>query len=354
MTSLHERSIALILENQAASGAYPACPTFPTYHYCWFRDGSFIAHAMDCVGEHESARRFFAWAATVINARADLIEGVLERERLLQPLGETLHTRYTLDGQEAEAEWPNFQLDGFGTLLWAMGEHLVRSGSPVPRPWVGAAYLLARYLSALWRNPCFDCWEEFPEKVHPHTLAAIHAGLSTSQSILEQDFGSTLREIRDFLLKTGVVDGHFIKYVGSDQVDASLLGLALPYRILPLEDPRIRKTVALIDTTLRRVGGVHRYPADTYYGGGEWVLLSAWLGWVYALCGERGPALELKGWIELQADTAGHLPEQVPAKLNNPTMYKPWVDRWGEIARPLLWSHAMYLILAEELKNSPG
>jgi GH15 family glucan-1,4-alpha-glucosidase len=354
MTSLYERSVALILENQAASGAYPASPTFPTYHYCWFRDGSFIAHAMDCVGEHESARRFFAWAADVINARAALIEGVLERARLRQPLGETLHTRYTLDGREAEAEWPNFQLDGFGTLLWAMGEHLVRSGSPAPRSWVKAAHLLAPYLSTLWRYPCFDCWEEFSEKVHPHTLAAIHAGLSTSQSILEQDFDPILREIRNFLLKTGVVDGHFIKYIGTDQVDASLLGLALPYRILPLEDPRIQKTVTLIDTTLRWRGGVHRYLADTYYGGGEWVLLSAWLGWIYALRAERAHALELKLWIELQADTAGQLPEQVPDKLNDPTMYQPWVDRWGEIARPLLWSHAMYLIMADALKNLPG
>ena len=33
------------------------------------------------------------------------------------------------------------------------------------------------YLAALWQLPCYDCWEEFPDRVHPHTLAAIYAGL---------------------------------------------------------------------------------------------------------------------------------------------------------------------------------
>nr|MBI2904378.1 glycoside hydrolase [Chloroflexota bacterium] len=46
MTDLYRQSIEIILRNQTASGAYLASPNFPTYHYCWFRDGSFIAYAM--------------------------------------------------------------------------------------------------------------------------------------------------------------------------------------------------------------------------------------------------------------------------------------------------------------------
>ena len=26
-------------------------------------------------------------------------------------------------------------------------------------------------------------------------------------------------------------------------------------------------------------------------------------------------------------------------------MYAPWFDRWGPVATPLFWSHAMYLIM---------
>lgn len=37
---------------------------------------------------------------------------------------EILHTRYRLDGTDGEpGNWPNFQLDGFGTWLWALNEH---------------------------------------------------------------------------------------------------------------------------------------------------------------------------------------------------------------------------------------
>ncbi len=75
MSDLFQRSIDIILSNQAPSGAYPASPTFPTYRYSWFRDGAFIAHAMDLVGEHESARRFHDWAVSTILRHRHRAEG---------------------------------------------------------------------------------------------------------------------------------------------------------------------------------------------------------------------------------------------------------------------------------------
>jgi hypothetical protein len=46
-----------------------------------------------------------------------------------------------------------------------------------------------------------------------------------------------------------------------------------------------------------------------------------------------------------QADPLGQLPKQVPLSLNDPSRYAPWRERWEDLARPLLWSHAKYLIL---------
>lgn len=101
--------------------------------------------------------------------------------------------------------------------------------------------------------------------------------------------------------------------------------------------------------------GLHHYRADSQYGGGEWVLLTAWLGWHAARRGEwdkAAPRLRLGvhakaalRWVEAQADAAGQFPEQVPENLNDASHHAPWRERWGEIARPLLWSHAKYLIL---------
>ena len=48
MSALAQASFELILELQDASGAYPASPTFSAYAgYSWFRDGAFIADAVE-------------------------------------------------------------------------------------------------------------------------------------------------------------------------------------------------------------------------------------------------------------------------------------------------------------------
>jgi GH15 family glucan-1,4-alpha-glucosidase len=155
------------------------------------------------------------------------------------------------------------------------------------------------------------------------------------------------------MLEQGVRDGRLVKYVGSEATDASLVGIATPYRMLPPDDPIMLATVARIEAELRFQGsGVHRYADDTYYGGGEWVLLAAWLGWYYIEIGEPSRAREFLVWVEAQADDEGHLPEQIPQTLNDPSMLQAWTERWGVIARPLLWSHAMYLILLHALHTA--
>ncbi|HBK59912.1 MAG TPA: hypothetical protein DDZ84_03860 [Firmicutes bacterium] len=92
-------------------------------------------------------------------------------------------------------------------------------------------------------------------------------------------------------------------------------------------------------------GGVRRYAADTYYGGGQWLLLAAWLGWYHCRMGDMEKALACLRWVENQAAEGGCLPEQVSRDLVDPVLYEPWVACWGPPANPLLWSHAMYLIL---------
>jgi GH15 family glucan-1,4-alpha-glucosidase len=212
------------------------------------------------------------------------------------------------------------------------------------------AELVTEYLSALWMVPCSDCWEEFPEHVHPHTLAAIYGGLKAAEGLLGADLATVRVEIREHILAHNFEGDHFVKFGNAPEVDASLIGLALPYKVFELDDPRIRATIQRIDSTLRvDGGGVHRYPTDTYYGGGEWVVLAGWLGWYYAEVGEKAKAMELLTWMEAQAEVNGDLPEQVPQTLNDVSFYEPWRERWGDIAQPLLWSHANYLILSKAL-----
>jgi len=350
--SLYEKSIKIILKNQAPIGAYVASPNFASYQYCWIRDGSYIAYAMDLAEHHTSADSFHHWVTGVVLDRKDLIESSSRKNPSeLVAAGDYLHTRFMMDGREAQEDWPNFQLDGYGTWLWALAQHLSISGNPPEQSCLNAARLVAQYLAAFWKTPCYDLWEEHPHNVHPYTLASIYGGLNGISSLIHCDFNRELGSIRQFILDRYCTDHIIRKFTHDDLVDASLVGLAVPYHLFSPVDPIIQNTIAEIERQLICGGGVHRYREDSYYGGGEWLLLSAWLGWYYCEVGETGKARRMLEWIERQADENQNLPEQVPQSLNYPEMYPPWEKRWGKIANPLLWSHAKYIILSQLLNH---
>jgi GH15 family glucan-1,4-alpha-glucosidase len=98
--------------------------------------------------------------------------------------------------------------------------------------------------------------------------------------------------------------------------------------------------------------GVHRHLEDTYYGGGAWVLLGLWLAWYKTQIGDDAGARELVAWAEAHADGEGNLPEQVNAAMLSPSYYEAWVKERGEIASPLLWTHAKYLIVQDALHGT--
>ncbi len=337
-----------------------ACPTFPVYRYCWLRDGSFSAHALDRTGHQKEAAAFFRWVGQVLSRYDTKVEIAISRYRAGETLTDAdfLNTRYTLDGQEEGAggaggeNWWNFQLDGYGTWLWALAEHLKRYPDEILaielRP---AVELTVRYLSAFWRLPNFDCWEENRHDIHPATLAAVYGGLVAAarlypESNLCQEGQRQASAIRLYLKQAGLYEGALVKSIGRREVDASLLGAAVPYGLFPLRGQVIRATLNRIASELVAPdGGVYRYRQDVYYGGGEWLLLTAWSGWYYARTGQPSKALNCLQWVARQADDKGEMPEQVAHHLLAPEHLPSWEKRWGISAKPLLWSHAMYLIL---------
>jgi GH15 family glucan-1,4-alpha-glucosidase len=357
LEGLARHSVAVIEKNQAETGAYIASPSFRVYRYCWFRDGAFIADAMSRAGRVASAEAFFGWCARILTDRSETVLEQIEARRRGEPIAssELLHCRYTADGSEAPEEWWNFQLDGYGGWLWALGEHARRH--PVEgHGYAEAAALCAEYLTTFWAEPSYDWWEENPGHRHTSTLAAIAAGLRSAAASelldarVRADAVRAADEITGEVRTRAVTAGRLTKWLDGDGIDASLVACATPFRLLEPDDPLMIETVRVIEQTLRSAGGgVHRHPDDSYFGGGEWPLLSALLGWYYQDVGRQEDARAQLSWIVAQATASGDLPEQVDTNMLVPEAKETWEQRWGSVATPLLWSHAMLLTLALEL-----
>ena len=80
-------------------------------------------------------------------------------------------------------------------------------------------------------------------------------------------------------------------------------------------------------------GGVHRHLDDVYYGGGEWLLLTAMLGLAEPEHGE-----ERLEWIAAHAAPDGGLPEQSQDHLLHPDQYERLGGQVGAaaLAAPLV------------------
>ncbi len=348
-------SVRSMLAHQVASGAFLASRDFPPYQFCWLRDGSFVAFALDRAGERLASERFHRWAAGAIAGIAPTIRTATER-RLAG--GANLASsmppaRFAVDGSPDAGGWPNFQVDGYGTWLWSLSEHVDRWGGEVLAAELSQSVELAtEYLEAVDMDPCYDCWEENGEAVHTSTLACVYGGLLAASRLTGRgSAGRKAQEVARYILSRMRSGARFAKSSDNTGVDASLLWLTVPFGLVSAGDAAMAATAAEIAQGLDLGGGTRRYSTDTYYGGGAWPLLTAWLGWYRCTTGDLEGARRCAMWVEGCFDAAGHLPEQVGGDGRDPSAFRAWVSRWGPPAADLAWSHAMYFVLSDELER---
>lgn len=350
-------SHTVITTHQDPGGAYPASPTFSAYAgYAWLRDGAFTAEGISRYGDIASADRFHDWVDGVLTSRRDQVDRLVRRAGAGETpeLADMLPTRFTVTGEDGPDPWWDFQTDGYGTWLWAVATHARRHGRDLAR-WQRGIDVAVDYLNAFWDRACYDWWEEHVEHRHCSTLGAIYGGLThiVETGLLDAERTTTttsvLAQLRSRVLAEGVRDGHLTKWFGTSAVDGSLPSAIVPFGLLALDDPIAASTLRAVAAELDHKGGVHRFAGDVFFGGGQWLLLSALLGWNLAATGDAAGALRHLRWIAEHATDNLELPEQVPDHLLHADHRQEWIDRWGPVATPLLWSHGMYLILADEL-----
>src|ERR1700722_17405770 len=185
-SSLQE-SIDAILRNQSATGAIVASPDFAQYHFCWLRDGLFSAFALDRAGEYEASARYHAWVNDAIGGISGIIDDVIEKMIRGDAVDPSIMppARFALDGTSVIDDWPNFQIDGYGTWLWSLGQHLIESNQPtLPKELRSSVARAAQDLATCAQRPCYDVWDENGSSVHPSALRCVYVGLTAASSLL--------------------------------------------------------------------------------------------------------------------------------------------------------------------------
>jgi GH15 family glucan-1,4-alpha-glucosidase len=353
--------VETILVAQTENGAILACPDYPTYRYSWLRDGAFCAVALDRAGQMEASGRFHDWVAARVLAFESPMRRAIEAVAIgAEPAGgDLLPCRFASSGHAPTGDgWGAFQMDGPGLWLWALREYAAVAGrrDSLDGGLMRAAAIAAEYVAALWRSPSFDAWEEHGDHLSTSTLGACLAGLLAAHRLGLEIPGMqpAVEGIRLEVAARGRRLGYLPRSDADDDVDASLLWCGPQLGAFHHRDPAWRATLERIEAELVGPdGGVYRYRADTFYGGGQWPVLTAALGLARLARSEPGDAERASAdlaWIEDQRGPDGSLAEQSSARALQPDRLPEWEDRWGPVARPLTWSHAMTMLLTTALE----
>jgi glucoamylase len=323
-------------------GGIVAAPCMdPEYRFCWPRDATYVAYALDRCGFHEEAKRFYKWCK-----RAQEKEG-------------GLYQRYYIEAKIRGPCWSS-QIDEIATVIWGVGKHfdLTNDHGFIKSMWSSikkaAEFLCAAINPTTNLTESVGLWEE-KFGSHTYSNAAIYSALKTSARIatfmdedkLSEKWNAEAEKIRDALLNL-IWDSQRNRFIKTfnpkdEGLDVSLLGLTVPFEVLPAQDERMQKTALAIEQSFNfEVGGIGRYPGDLYYHGNPWILTTLWLALYYEQLGDISKAEKIVTWVIEHATDLDLLAEQVDKSTGLPIS-----------AIPLAWSHAFFILAVlglEELK----
>ncbi len=271
------------------------------YRYCWLRDATLTLLGTMHAGYHEEAQAWRQWVLRAVAGSPDQLQimyGIGGERRLAE------WTVDWLPGYEqsapvriGNAAHQQLQLDVFGELMDAHYQARRAGLAGNEADWaVGLAVL--EHLAKIWREPDHGIWETRGPAQH-FTYSKVMAWLAFDRAIKSvetfgldgpiDDWRKLREEIYDEVCERAFDKkrGTFMQAYGSDQLDASLLMLPC-LGFLPVDDPRIKNTIAAIEKYLVRDGLVLRYATEKVEdalppGEGAFLACSFWLVDVYTL-----------------------------------------------------------------------
>lgn len=299
------------------------------YRFCWLRDATFTLLALMNSGYTEEALAWHNWllrAAAGSPANMQIMYGIWGQRRLLE------WEAGWLDGYEGarpvrvgNAAHAQLQLDVYGELIDAFHQsRMAKLKLDDETTWALECAVL-NHLAEVWDRPDHGIWERRGQPRHyvfskVMTWVAFDRGIKSAET-----FGfkapllhwRTLREaIHRDVCDRGfdMEENAFVESYGSKLLDASVL-LLPAVGFLPPSDPRIRGTIAAVETCLMRDGFVLRHDPRELPAGqppleGAFLACSLWLADAHVLAGDLDKAQILLDRVVGIANDVGLLAEE--------------------------------------------
>jgi GH15 family glucan-1,4-alpha-glucosidase len=303
------------------------------YRLCWLRDATFTLYALLIGGYVEEACAWRDWLVRAVAGMPGQTQPLygIGGERLLPEtelpwLSGYEESRPVRIGNAAHEQ---LQLDVFGEVMDAL--HFARRHGMAPSDdaWQVERALLS-HLESIWHLPDAGIWEmRGPPRHFTHSKVmawvAFDRGVKAIEEFGRKGPAARWRKQRDALHAEICLKGFdrnlgsFVQSYGSQELDAALLMLPL-VGFLPIDDPRIRGTVAAIEQHLTDSHGfVRRYATEASADGlppgeGSFLLCTFWLVDNYALLGRLDDATRLFRKLLAVANDVGLLPEEYDAE----------------------------------------
>ncbi|MCS0495292.1 glycoside hydrolase family 15 protein [Ancylobacter sp. MQZ15Z-1] len=299
------------------------------YRFCWLRDATMTLMAFMKLGYYEEASAWREWLMRAIAgapAQVQIMYGVAGERQLLE-----WEVPWLAGYEESppvrigNAAAGQFQLDVYGEVADAMAQALKGGLPPHPRTRAVSGVLMP-FLERAWLEPDEGIWEMRGGRQH-FTYSKVMAWVAFDRAAkMAEDteggrpFADHWRQVADAIHADVCAKAFdpeldsFVQAYGSKTIDASVLQIPL-VGFLPVDDPRVRGTVAAVEKRLLHDGLVLRYRTDEIDDGlppgeGAFLACSFWLADVMVLQGRYADARRLFGRLREMCNDVGLLAEE--------------------------------------------
>jgi len=281
------------------------------YRYCWIRDATFTLYSLIHGGYTDEAHAWRDWLLRAVAGKPselNIMYGLAGERRLTElEIGWLPGYEGSAPVRTGNAAHRQFQLDVYGEVMDALYVARREGLPPDENAW-RVQKALIEFLESAWTKPDEGIWEvRGPRRHFTHSKVMAWVAVDRTVKAIER-FGlkgpverwrKLCSAIHDEVCRKGfdTERNTFVQFYGGKELDASLLMIPLVGFLSP-DDPRVRGTIAAIQSDLVRDGFVARYNPKEEVDGlppGEGVFLPCtfWLADNLALQGRLSDAQQL-------------------------------------------------------------